>query len=338
MIQIGQIRKNSNQIYMESINPLATVIYNKGDTPNTIFYDFGIQPVTADGSVTSFQKNQTYYLAFAVQRYPEVPEEEMPYGDYTVVNFQLVLCDSQGDPISGEHTEKQQTIERSLTLNTYKKGYNQPWQQFAIVFTPTESASYLWFRIKRMGHDYIYPDDYPDGEQHMGRCVFRYTKDDPDNTIEFSEMLKTFEIDKDVPAKDLLMDVFEDELRTQGISDESTINKIETALNNSLDTNFSLIWTGPKEKETITLKVTGAFDTVTNIIDGLKNVTQIGIQSRPGSLFVVNSEPIYLGRSGVYEVNNGTKITSVGVVALGGDKTENIQDFILDYAVTQEEG
>ena len=61
-------------------------------------------------------------------------------------------------------------------------------------------------------------------------------------------------------------------------------------------------------------------------------VDKIGIQSRPGTLFCVNQEPIVLGRSGVYEVNNGTRITSVGVIAPNGSDTQNIQDFILDYA------
>ena len=73
---------------------------------------------------------------------------------------------------------------------------------------------------------------------------------------------------------------------------------------------------------------------VCEIIDILPRtaVDKIGIQSRPGTLFCVNQEPIILGRSGIYEVNNGTRITSVGVIAPNGSDAHNIQDFILDYA------
>ena len=67
---------------------------------------------------------------------------------------------------------------------------------------------------------------------------------------------------------------------------------------------------------------------------GVSAVDKIGIQSRPGALFCVNREPIRLGRSGVYEINNGTQISFVGVMAPNGDDTTKIQDFILDYAYT----
>lgn len=59
---------------------------------------------------------------------------------------------------------------------------------------------------------------------------------------------------------------------------------------------------------------------------------KIGIQARPGTLFCVNREPIYLGRSGIYEINNGTKISFVGIAAPNGNETDNVPDFILDYA------
>ena len=56
--------------------------------------------------------------------------------------------------------------------------------------------------------------------------------------------------------------------------------------------------------------------------------TKIGFQARPGTLIAVNNESIRLGKSGVYEINNGVEITSVGVTAPNGE----VEPFILDYA------
>lgn len=70
----------------------------------------------------------------------------------------------------------------------------------------------------------------------------------------------------------------------------------------------------------------GDFAMVNNILPVYS--TKIGFQSRPGTLITVNNEPIRLGRSGMYEINNGVEIVSVGVAAPGGD----VEPFILDYA------
>lgn len=55
---------------------------------------------------------------------------------------------------------------------------------------------------------------------------------------------------------------------------------------------------------------------------------KFGYQGRPGSLIVVNKEPIRIGRSGIYEINNGTQITSFMLAA----PNNNIEAFLLDYA------
>ena len=78
----------------------------------------------------------------------------------------------------------------------------------------------------------------------------------------------------------------------------------------------------------------GDFAIINNILPNIV-ADKIGIQSDPGALFCVNKEPIYLGRSGVYEINNGTKISFVGVAAPNGDDNTNIQDFIFDYAYNE---
>lgn len=59
---------------------------------------------------------------------------------------------------------------------------------------------------------------------------------------------------------------------------------------------------------------------VNNII-----ATKIGIQGPPLLLMSINKEQIRLGRSGIYEINNGIKINSIGFVPHDNDS------FILDY-------
>lgn len=79
----------------------------------------------------------------------------------------------------------------------------------------------------------------------------------------------------------------------------------------------------------------GDFAIINNILPSNTVADKIGVQSDPGALFCINREPIYLGRSGIYEINNGTKISFVGVAAPNGDDNKNIQDFIFDYAYNE---
>lgn len=69
---------------------------------------------------------------------------------------------------------------------------------------------------------------------------------------------------------------------------------------------------------------------VQNILNQV--VDKIGIQTKPGTLLCVNHEAIRVGRSGVYEVNNGVKVNFIGICSPNGSDNTNINDFILDYA------
>lgn len=69
-----------------------------------------------------------------------------------------------------------------------------------------------------------------------------------------------------------------------------------------------------------------------NIIQNNQNWIKFGYQSRPGSLIVVNGQPIRVGRSGIYEINNGTVIQKFMIASPGGSNRDNIDAFLLDYA------
>ena len=77
----------------------------------------------------------------------------------------------------------------------------------------------------------------------------------------------------------------------------------------------------------------GDFAIINNILP-IPAADKIGIQSRPGVLVCINKEPIRIGKSGVYEVNNGVPVTFIGMTAPGG--SENVDKFILDYAWNEE--
>lgn len=66
------------------------------------------------------------------------------------------------------------------------------------------------------------------------------------------------------------------------------------------------------------------YDQIIDIIPKLQNLhtdlnqlAKIGVQGPPGLLMCINKEQIRIGRSGVYELNNGIKIFSLGFIPKG---------------------
>lgn len=62
-------------------------------------------------------------------------------------------------------------------------------------------------------------------------------------------------------------------------------------------------------------------------IDNKGRLKQIGVQGPTGLLMNINGESIRIGRTGIYEINNGVTITSIGFIIEDG----NTDNFILDY-------
>ena len=74
-------------------------------------------------------------------------------------------------------------------------------------------------------------------------------------------------------------------------------------------------------------------DEIYNVIDFLQAsidnkgiLKQIGVQGPPGLLMSINGEAIKIGRSGLYEINNGINTTFIGFIIEADEKY-----FILDY-------
>ena len=72
---------------------------------------------------------------------------------------------------------------------------------------------------------------------------------------------------------------------------------------------------------------------VNNLISNL-NAIKVGIQTEPGRLIIINKQPIRVGRSGIYEINNGLiKVKYFSIIPeldAEGD-VEAPPPFILDY-------
>ena len=76
----------------------------------------------------------------------------------------------------------------------------------------------------------------------------------------------------------------------------------------------------------------GDICTLNNLVEESSGWVKFGYQCRPGSLIVVNKEPIRVGRSGIYEINNGTIINNFMIANPNGSDNSNIDAFLLDYA------
>ncbi len=68
-----------------------------------------------------------------------------------------------------------------------------------------------------------------------------------------------------------------------------------------------------------------------------ETLTKIGIQGPPGLLMCINGEAIRIGPSGIYEINNGYKVTFLGFIVRESrqrkdrDGVPDYDYFIMDY-------
>lgn len=102
---------------------------------------------------------------------------------------------------------------------------------------------------------------------------------------------------------------------------------------------------GPRSIEGFLDASTYSLQTLNNLVNSSqqKYWKKMGIQARPGSLIVVNKEPIRIGRSGIYELNNGTKITNLMIASgwiqdeAGNTINTNVDPFLVDYVYQKNE-
>ena len=114
-------------------------------------------------------------------------------------------------------------------------------------------------------------------------------------------------------------------------NDNHTYNQIYFELNRELIDYNTQKQDGTYGRNVII--VIDRLDEIYNVIDFLQAsidnkgiLKQIGVQGPPGLLMSINGEAIKIGRSGLYEINNGINTTFIGFIIEADEKY-----FILDY-------
>ena len=77
-------------------------------------------------------------------------------------------------------------------------------------------------------------------------------------------------------------------------------------------------------------KLASIFNVISFLNSSIENkgkLKQIGVQGPAGLLMCINGESIYIGRTGIYEINYGISISSIGFVVEPDDN----KNFIMDY-------
>ena len=148
------------------------------------------------------------------------------------------------------------------------------------------------------------------------------------NTTKTQDNVQTIE-DIEVPAGNTTdYDIFELVISP---NDNHTYNQIYFELNRELIDYNTLKPDGTYGRE-MHIEI-DRLDEIYNVINFLQTsienkgkLKQIGVQGPPGLLMSINGEAIRIGRSGLYEINNGINTTFIGFIVEADEKY-----FILDY-------
>ena len=305
---VAQIRRKSGSgenDYMQTINVKETIVRTPDpfdpDNKDSFFEDLAL--VTEEG--VYFQEGSTYYLRISVLKIPQGyysksqnSKDNSRWRDADSLKISLSLRKQDHYDYYYEGQE-QIFLNQSFQVNPIPEGEENLLNthfSFTTVFTPKKSCKMLVFRINRISYDkLIKPRNWLLHTYNFNEET-GYTIKDP----------KSWEDPNEYDVYDGAHQ--QPQHKTIGTQDDR------------------ITWSGQGEGS-------GDLCILYNIISNdTPSLLKIGFQARPGTLIVVNKYPIRLGRSGIYEVNNGTKIHSVMITAPNGYKNSNIDAFLLDYA------
>ena len=326
---VSQLRKNENLKYMTTLqiierkpfqesNPFNTDTYQWDSNPNN-FIDLALNSPTVEGNTdTGFLMNQVYYLRFKIRcifnnfysnGLAEYPEADILKISILLKNSSLgqsTQVDDQGYPVyqqigSCEVKKSVYTMDESITEDNIV--IKEPeYINFSMIFSPL-----------RDGYDSI---------------VFRVNRDK-------SDILQA-------RRNWMLLDFYQDADSSVGvdITTDQTQSRNEVILTDNerafLErTNYSPNIFICERVNNLGVKIDdGDLARLNDLVaaEGKGYWTKIGYQSRPGSLIVVNKQPIRVGRSGIYELDNGLKITDFMIAGPNGSDVNNLDSFLLDFA------
>lgn len=116
------------------------------------------------------------------------------------------------------------------------------------------------------------------------------------------------------------------------ISPNQSYNQIQFILNRVLidynNENEDGTYGRKINMEILKLKeIYNVIDFLNPAIENTGRLKQIGVQSAPGLLMSIEGEAVRVGRSGIYEINNGISVSFIGFIVEPDDN----KYFILDY-------
>ena len=357
-----------HSIYMESLSIDKEQIFQSKNpfsfqndfNENSTFEDFSLKIKSNDLNEKYFSSDYVYYLRFKVLRIPQYfYSADTHYGQYMdsyefADDLSLTIELRSSDSTYSENyqtigtcsipridlfndTEKNELEgleeEYDYVASQYEKiKYKSPYASFTFVFSPDpdlqpksktpqkEQFDTIVFRIQRMSYDVLEnPGIYQGEEGNIEKTL--------------SQDGRTWLKDYQIFAK------YENEkytrIATNNIEYKYLIDLPTIIVENQLQEKYLNKDGEQYDTDTIphTLKpvYTGQLSKLFNINDNQKWI-KIGYQCRPGSLIIINKEPIRVGKSGIFELDNGLPITDFRIANPGGSNPKYIDAFLLDYA------
>lgn len=352
---VNQLTRGSDsKDYMVPLELEPSWILSKdpfGGDQEDAFRDFALQIKKPEGTELQpmFEKGETYYLRFSVRKIPQyfysadnsLYRYNENYAQADILNLSVLLQKerenitnalSSSDPTEElDQEEKYGNIQKIGTCTVPMKPYeqyerdeetgeiiidergevktkkviNSDYSSFTFIFTPRSDKQFIGFKILRTTYDAIQKDN----EDHQNR------------------------------GRTWLLDQFYNNTAIPGQEEKPDFKEVIIGYNGITPITQTLFI--PKENRRIiyndsfdqALNFNGECSQLVEIKQDNFDWAKIGYQGRPGSLIVVNQEPIRVGRSGIFELNSGLKIKSFKLAAPNGAKNvENIDAFLLDYA------
>lgn len=360
---VGQLRRNSasqsSTSYMTNISLLATDTYSESPfgESNKYYQDYAIYLPGSEipGSEVHFEVGEVYYLRFKILKIPmyfysgntsqDMYKENYEDADKMSITVELRnKSQSDGQNVShsqvigyynipsaflDERTEGNNTIsyyKSSEYENTFKES---PYSSFTVIFSPNEFTRYnmIVFRMRRNTYDAIErPYEGPEG--HLGEM----------SDVGRTWLSTTFNNNRYPQGEtEAYFLRYKDDSKQGTVKQKNAkiiIDKPTIVFDSSYINNENVNFINPKSEDYIPPSEYGQFAKLTNIVPNSSSPwIKLGYQSRPGSLIVINKEPIRVGRSGIFELDNKLPIKDVRIANPGGSKSNNnIDAFLLDYA------
>ena len=309
--KVGQIRKQSDISYMSNVQGVVKTVIQTHNPFTATGSDshFNDVALTIDGG--TFQKDVVYFLRFSISRVPSgfysqvQSTQQSIFSDADSLKYTVLLTNLEGSS-SGTAELDQDTIIQEVGSFTVPPHENMEVAYYTntITFIPNSNYTYLVFRLGRISYDALLGVE--------GNTPTERARD----WLEDNKSSSPWEASHIIYRQE----------GSQGV----TIND-----DTLMGARFLYGQQVPDYEGQIDYTSYGDFCIVNNILPTNRVLNKIGFQSRPGSLILVNNQPIRVGRSGIYEINNGTLIRSFMITAPNGVNSENVDAFLLDYTYNE---